>query len=170
MTSIPTGLSAPGSAAGPAAAMSPEAEADARFQPFALQVLSLLLFGAFAIVATILAFVHFWPAGVVLALFLAWRGFGPTARPRAGEAIEQALGMVIPCASTPATAARATGNASFDAYRADMLDRLEEEQKSFEDFLARLRAAKDQGEFDRFMDDRARRGAGAEEAEDDGPR
>ena len=51
---------------------------DAGFQQFALQVLNLLMYGGFAIVATVLAFVNFWPAGVVLALFLAWRGFAPS--------------------------------------------------------------------------------------------
>jgi hypothetical protein len=48
-----------------------------------------------------------------------------------------------------------TGNISFDAYRTDMLDRLESERRTFEDFLGRLRAAKDMSEFDQFMDDRA---------------
>lgn len=155
MTSIPTGLSS--------SPLSPEAEADARFQPFALQVLSLLLYGGFSIVATVLAFVHFWPAGVVLAMYLAWRGFG-TDHPRPERAVAAALGSVIPGAAP----ARSSGNASFDAYRADMLQRLEDEQKSFEDFLARLRAAKDASEFDGFMDARARRMA-ADETPDAGP-
>lgn len=52
---------------------------------------------------------------------------------------------------------RPTGNAAFDAYRADTLRRLEEEQGSFESFLERLRAAKDKSEFDAFMDERATR-------------
>lgn len=134
------------------------AEADARFQPFALQVLSLLLYGGFAIVATILAFVHFWPAGVVLAMYLAWRGFGPD-HPRPEQAIAAAVGTVIPGAAPT----RSSGNASFDAYRADMLARLEDEQKKFEDFLGRLRAARDSQEFDSFMDARARRMAPSDE-------
>ena len=46
-------------------------------------------------------------------------------------------------------------NASFDAYRADMLRRLEQEQGEFDGFLDRLRAAKDQAEFDKFVDERA---------------
>ncbi len=143
MTSIPS-----------CAVPSPEAEADARFQPFALQVLGLIFYAGFAIVATVLAFVHFWPAGIVLALFIAWRGFGPP-RPHAADAIDRVIGAVMP--GTESVAQRPTGNASFDAYRQDMLNRLEQEQKSFEDFLTRLRDAKDQREFDRFMDDRATR-------------
>jgi hypothetical protein len=47
-----------------------------------------------------------------------------------------------------------TGNQSFDDYRADTLRRLEEEQHDFQDFLARLRMAKDKSEFDQFMTER----------------
>ena len=51
---------------------------------------------------------------------------------------------------------RSTGNAAFDAYKADTLSRLEDEQTAFETFLDRLRTAKDKTEFDSFMEDRAR--------------
>ena len=54
-------------------------------------------------------------------------------------------------------ATRSSGNEAFDAYRADVLKRLEEEQQKFEDFLARLRTAKDKTEFDAFMAEQARR-------------
>jgi Protein of unknown function (DUF2852) len=47
-----------------------------------------------------------------------------------------------------------SGNRSFDDYRQDTLHRLEEEQRHFQDFLARLRMAKDQAEFDQFMTER----------------
>jgi hypothetical protein len=50
-----------------------------------------------------------------------------------------------------------SGNAAFDAYKADTLRRLEEEQQQFEAFMNRLRAAKDQSEFDEFMKDRSRK-------------
>lgn len=49
-----------------------------------------------------------------------------------------------------------TGNRAFDAYKADTLSRLEQEQRDFEAFLERLREAKDKSEFDQFMDERAR--------------
>ena len=52
---------------------------------------------------------------------------------------------------------RPSGNAAFDAYRADTLKRLEEEQEQFEGFLARLRQAKDKAEFDAFMDEQVKR-------------
>lgn len=124
--------------------------------PTSVQILSTLTFAAFAIPVTIVALNIFWPAGVVIALILAWRGgFAPTgpaaAPPRdMGEAVQSLV---------PTTAQKTSGNASFDAYRASMIDRLEQEQTDFEAFLARLRTAKDQSEFERYMDDRATRTA-----------
>jgi hypothetical protein len=44
-----------------------------------------------------------------------------------------------------------SGNRAFDEYRADTLRRLEQEQGEFQDFLARLRGARDKTEFDQFM-------------------
>lgn len=55
------------------------------------------------------------------------------------------------------TAMSSSGNAAFDAYKAETLHRLEEEQGNFEAFLKRLRDAKDKAEFDDFMDERATR-------------
>jgi Protein of unknown function (DUF2852) len=54
-----------------------------------------------------------------------------------------------------------SGNAAFDDYRKTQLDRLEQERRkldderqAFADHLAKLRRAKDQEEFDRFMAER----------------
>ena len=55
------------------------------------------------------------------------------------------------------TAFKSSGNTAFDAYKAETLRRLEEEQDSFEAFLGRLRDAKDKAEFDQFMDERAQK-------------
>jgi hypothetical protein len=49
---------------------------------------------------------------------------------------------------------RSSGNRAFDEYRTETLRRLEEEQQEFQDFLRRLRMAKDKAEFDQFMADR----------------
>jgi hypothetical protein len=49
---------------------------------------------------------------------------------------------------------RSTGNSAFDAYRDEILRKLEEEQKAFAEFLNKLRRAKDQAEFDQFMAER----------------
>ncbi|PTV94768.1 uncharacterized protein DUF2852 [Rhodobacter aestuarii] len=64
-------------------------------------------------------------------------------------------------------AARPTGNAAFDAYKADTLARLEREQDEFEAFLHRLREARDKAEFDQYMEERAR-AAAAETASAEG--
>jgi predicted CopG family antitoxin len=49
---------------------------------------------------------------------------------------------------------RSSGNQAFDAYKAETLRRLEDEQKAFEEFLQRLREARDKAEFDQFMKER----------------
>ena len=47
-----------------------------------------------------------------------------------------------------------SGNQAFDDYRAETLNRLEEEQREFQEFLVRLRKARDKQEFDQFMAER----------------
>jgi hypothetical protein len=103
------------------------------------------------IAAMILGFVFFWPIGLALLMYMIWskRMFGNGCSKRgAGRTMTT----------------RSTGNSAFDAYRADTIARLEEEQASFEAFLKRLREAKDKSEFDQFMDERARRNGDNAEA------
>jgi hypothetical protein len=47
-----------------------------------------------------------------------------------------------------------SSNRAFDDYRAETLRRLEEEQREFKEFLARLRLAKDRAELDQFLNER----------------
>jgi Protein of unknown function (DUF2852) len=47
-----------------------------------------------------------------------------------------------------------SGNQAFGDYRAETLQRLEEEQREFQEFLVRLRKARDKQEFDQFMAER----------------
>lgn len=73
------------------------------------------------------------------------------------------------------SAMKSSGNSAFDAYKADTLRRLEQEQNDFEAFLERLRAAKDKSEFDQFMDERALKAdedtrLDEDDSDDDGPR
>ena len=133
-------------------AASRSAPAPRRPIPVGVQILSTILYGAFAITVTVIALDQFWPAGVALAVILGWRGgFVPMSRSEdpAREIIAEIRGL------SPAAKQRSSGNASFDAYRNDTLQRLEEEQENFSDFLDRLRDARDQREFDGFMDSRA---------------
>ena len=122
--------------------------------PVPVQIISTVLFAAFAIPVTIVALNVFWPAGVAIAIILAWRGgFAPTGTPVAPPRnMEDAVKSLV-----PTSAQKTSGNASFDAYRAELLTRLETEQQDFEGFLTRLRDAKGQTEFDAFMNDRAAR-------------
>lgn len=113
--------------------------------PVAVQILTIIFFAGFAISVSIVAMALFGVIGIALAALFAWQ-WGRM----------RALGGTTPV-MRPAQPAPpiSTGNASFDAYRDEVLARLEEEQTQFQDFLARLRAAKDQTEFDAFMDQHA---------------
>ncbi|MEL7167023.1 MAG: DUF2852 domain-containing protein [Pseudomonadota bacterium] len=95
------------------------------------------------IAAMVLGFIFFWPVGLALLAYMIWskRMFSKSCTSR---------GM-----SRTMTTMRTSGNSAFDAYKADTLRRLEEEQHNFEAFLERLREAKDKAEFDQFMDERA---------------
>jgi len=119
--------------------------------PTSVQILSMVLYAGFAIPVSIVALVQFWPAGIALAGFFAYQwGRVPSF---AGGSVSEQVEALKPQlhAQEPET----TGNATFDAYRGELLNRLEQEQQSFEGFLTRLRAAKDKSEFDQFMDERA---------------
>jgi hypothetical protein len=96
------------------------------------------------IAAMVLGFILFWPIGLALLAYMIWskrmfNGSCNKSRPMTRHKF------------------RSSGNTAFDAYKADTLRRLEEEQEAFEAFLQRLRDAKDKSEFDQFMDDRARK-------------
>jgi Protein of unknown function (DUF2852) len=108
------------------------------------------------IVLTILGFILWWPIGIVLLAVMLFRrhafcgyrhygwwqgGAGP------GATWKGWFGGQPP----------SSGNHAFDEYRTETLRRLEEEQKEFGEFLERLRFAKDEAEFDQFMNERRNR-------------
>ncbi len=101
------------------------------------------------IAAMVLGFIVFWPIGLAILGYMIWskRMFSKSCRGRNRAATF----------SSGFGAMRSSGNAAFDAYKAETLRRLEEEQHNFEAFLKRLREAKDKAEFDQFMEDRARK-------------
>ncbi|AXI42267.1 DUF2852 domain-containing protein [Sulfitobacter sp. SK011] len=104
------------------------------------------------IAAMVLGFVFFWPVGLAFLMYMIW-----SKRMFSGKSCAtRSRSFSMPT--------RSTGNAAFDAYKADTLRRLEEEQTNFEAFLTRLREAKDKAEFDQFMDERAKRSEGPTEA------
>jgi hypothetical protein len=101
------------------------------------------------IAAMVLGFIVFWPIGLALLAYMIWgkQMFGKSCKTNGRNTMHRGWGPL----------SGSTGNAAFDAYKADTLKRLEDEQTAFQDFLDRLRKAKDQTEFDAFMDERARR-------------
>ncbi len=108
------------------------------------------------IAAMVLGFIFFWPLGLALVFYITFTNrwsktmFGQSCRHNR----DRAQGRHAPWGNHAAF--RTSGNTAFDAYKAETLRRLEDEQIAFETFLDRLRAAKDKTEFDTFMDDRAR--------------
>ena len=97
------------------------------------------------IAAMILGFIFFWPLGLALLFYMIWS--------------DRMFSKSHSCSRSKSFYRRdaSSGNAAFDAYKADTLRRLEEEQQQFEAFMDRLRAAKDQSQFDEFMKDRSRK-------------
>ena len=89
------------------------------------------------IIAMIVGFIVFWPLGLALLAYMIWSK------------------RIFSGGCTRRHAFCSSGNSAFDAYKANTLKRLKDEQKQFEAFLNRLREAKDKSEFDRFMDERA---------------
>ncbi|MEM8869341.1 MAG: DUF2852 domain-containing protein [Pseudomonadota bacterium] len=106
------------------------------------------------IAAMVIGFILFWPIGLALLFYMIWSNrMSCSARKWSHSGVRF----------------RPSGNTAFDAYRDSTLKRLESEQDAFHSFLDRLRKSKDQAEFDRFMDERARRGSDAQDGEQDDP-
>ena len=106
----------------------------------------------------VLAFIVFWPLGLAILAYLIWSGrMGCWARApgRWYRYVESGTGERRFRGRRPSS----SGNAAFDEYRDGVLRRLEEEQAEFQEFLERLRKAKDKAEFDQFMAERRRRAA-----------
>jgi len=93
------------------------------------------------IAVMVVGFIAFWPLGLAILAYMIW-----------SKRMFNGLGNRRTCAHRHAF--RPSGNSAFDAYKADTLRRLEDEQKQFKSFLQRLRDAKDKAEFDQFMNER----------------
>jgi hypothetical protein len=105
------------------------------------------------IAAMVLGFVFFWPVGLALLAYMIWskRMFSKSCRRSGRHSRHHEMRR------SGFAAMKTSGNTAFDAYKAETLRRLEDEQEQFESFLDRLREAKDKTEFDQFMDERARK-------------
>jgi hypothetical protein len=107
------------------------------------------------IALVILGFLISWPAGLVIFAVLLLTGRLDGWKRAASRLWQEGTGSM----RTPGTwwQPRSSGNNYFDEYRAETLQRLEEEEREFRDFLNRLRSAKDKSEFDQFMAERRNR-------------
>jgi len=117
-----------------------------------------------AIVLVIYGFIIWWPLGLAALAFFIWsRGMGcggygaerwqhKMERMQARmDSMRERMGGGGGYWQPPSS-----GNKAFDEYRLETLRRLEEEQREFQQFLDRLRFAKDKSEFDQFMAERRR--------------
>ncbi|PJF10610.1 DUF2852 domain-containing protein [Pseudorhodobacter sp. MZDSW-24AT] len=117
------------------------------------------------IAAMILGFVFVWPVGLALVVYMTYANkWSKRMFKNKLSASGRDYGF------SRHTAWRSSGNSAFDAYKAETLRRLEEEQGAFESFLERLREAKDKQEFDSFMEDRAKGAARPPVPAQDAPR
>ena len=132
-------------------------------------------FRTWELVAMILGFVFFFPVGLAILAYVVGRNKGwwgdhgvdnwRDARTYARDHFERH--------ETAHATTHVSGNAAFDDYRAKEIERLEEERRrldeeaaQFRTFVEQLKRAKDQEEFDRFMNDRRGR---RPDAPSDGP-
>ncbi len=99
-----------------------------------------------SIAAVVLGFIAWWPVGLAVLAYVFWGGSIDQLVSDAGKWLR---GVASPTR-------RGSGNAAFDAYRERTLSRLEEEQAEFAAYVQKLREARDQDEFDRFMAERAK--------------
>ena len=104
----------------------------------------------------ILGFIVYWPIGLAILAFLAWSGRMACWRGRGMSRWHHGPGSMR-SAGTWWQPQPSSGNRAFDEYRSETLQRLEEEQREFREFLDRLRMAKDKAEFDQFMAERHNR-------------
>ncbi len=116
-----------------------------------VHILAILGYTGFAIPVSIVAISEFGFLGLVLAAFIAWQWIN-VINLGGNASVDEIVDKLRP--SVEESTAKPTGNASFDAYKAELMERLEKEQTNFEGFLTRLRDAKDKTEFDTFMADR----------------
>ncbi len=115
--------------------------------------------GPLTIALMVLGFIVFWPLGLAMLAYILWgEMFGGSAEKAAGF-VNRAKAWTSENCGPRGSHFRgnwrpSSGNAAFDEYRAETLRRLEDEQREFQEFLARLREAKDKAEFDQFMAER----------------
>ncbi len=131
----------------------------------------------FVIAGMVLGFILFWPIGLAVLAYLLWsRRMGCASSYNRGDRqdywahrnqhmadrwerkmqrFQEKMGDKMSRWGGGRTAVfTPTGNAAFDEYRDETLRRLEDEAKEFDEFMKRLRMARDKSEFDQYMAER----------------
>ena len=109
----------------------------------------------------VLGFMTFWPIGLAILAYILWGEYFGGSALKAERAVDKARMKMRDWREGHGFSGQSTGNATFDAYRAEQLARLEAERQrldaeaeAFADYVRHLRMARDREEFDRFMRDR----------------
>jgi hypothetical protein len=105
----------------------------------------------------ILGFFIWWPLGLATLAFIMGSGRMTSSKGGGTTRWYGAVDHMRPAGTWWQPSPRPSGNRAFDEYRQETLRRLEEEQREFQEFLVRLRMAKDKAEFDQFMAERRTR-------------
>ncbi len=93
------------------------------------------------LIAMIGGFIYWWPLGILVLAYLLWSGSMGRIN---GQWLDRAKAVLRP----------GSGNTAFDAHRVATLRRLEDEARDFRVFMDKLRLAKDEADFARFMKER----------------
>lgn len=114
----------------------------------------------------VLGFIIFWPLGLAVLGYILWGERYGGSSEKAERWIHKQQGNWKsrgnhPRRSHSRRSRSVSGNAAFDAYREEQLDRLNEERRrlddeihQFQDHMRNLSMARDREEFDRFMNER----------------
>ncbi len=120
----------------------------------------------------VLGFFVYWPLGLAMLAYIIWGDRLEGFKRNVNEKTDSVFGSFRGCCRSKSEgfqfgAGADTGNAAFDDWRREELERLAEERRKrdearadFEAYAAELRRARDKEEFDRFM--AARRAAAAD--------
>lgn len=114
----------------------------------------------------VLGFIFFWPLGLAMLAYIIWGDRLGDFKRSVSEKSDSVFGSFRNYGRNESFGfGGTTGNAAFDEWRREELDRLAEERRKleearaeFESYAAELRRARDKEEFDRFMAERRANG------------
>ncbi|MBC8716288.1 DUF2852 domain-containing protein [Ochrobactrum sp. Marseille-Q0166] len=114
----------------------------------------------------VLGFIFFWPLGLAMLAYIIWGDRLGDFKRQVNEKTDSVFGSFRNCGKSESFGfGGTTGNAAFDDWRREELDRLTEERRKleearadFEAYAQELRRARDKEEFERFMNERRANG------------